>query len=55
MGPNETLLGFAFGGLALRGGEDRDTKSRHLLRPNEPLDLAARGLVLGGKGAERQI
>ena len=31
-------------------GGQGDAKSRHLLIPNETLDLAPRGLVLGGEG-----
>ena len=31
----------------------RDAKSRHLLSPNETLDWAARGLVLGEPGPTR--
>ena len=38
------------------GGRERDAKSRHLLSPNEAMELASRGLVLGGAGeAGRQI
>ena len=34
---------------------ERDAKSRQLLSPNETLDLAARGLVLGEPGRTRTL
>ena len=33
-----------------RKDEDRDAESRHLFIPNEQLDFATRGLVLGKQG-----